>query len=189
MNRFHNFIINRIVNDKCGLAAVEFAMLAPFLIAILAGLGQVASTININMSARTAAFTISDLISRCASVNSSDISEAFIASALILNSSKTMSNNFAAFVASVTFDQNTASPTIAWRSNIGSPASTNATILSNVTGKAQAGDSLIASGVEYYYAISSNQRGVLAFTTTSYSSPRLTSSVTNGSIACDWTVK
>ena len=179
--------MGRLFSDRSGLAATEFALTFPVLLALLTGMVQVATAVQSMMMDKVAAHTIADLVSRCRTVNTSDITDDFTAAALIISQTKTMPSDVAAYVASVSFDAQTGAPSIDWSQGVGTPQPSASTVLINATGKATAGNSVIVGVINYSYIPFGQTIPPVVFSQYAYSSPRLVQKVPN-TAACDWSL-
>lgn len=185
MKHFKIFVKGLANRDRQGLAATEFALIAPALVALVMGSYEVVSVVRTAMKSGTAAYTIADLISRCKSVNESDVSDSFLAGELAVTSTKSLPSDFGMKVGSILFTSG--GTKFDWEKSIGTGNPDDSTIISGVTGKAKTGDSLIVAVVTYSYTTVGGLPPV-AVSKYAYVSPRLSGSVSFGS-ACDWTVR
>ncbi len=175
------------LRDRSGVTAIEFAFILPVMITILLGAIQFAGTVQTRLNDEAAAWEVADLVSRCRTVANADVADAFTAASLIIAGSKTQPVSFAYFVASVSFNATTGAPAIDWRTDAGTPVTTNATILTKATGQRSAGESVIIAGVDYIYQIAGTNGPALAISDTAMMSPRLVAKVPLGT-ACDWSL-
>jgi Flp pilus assembly protein TadG len=76
--------IRRLVADRRGVAAIEFAMLFPLMLMICFGTIQVSSAVAVDRKVTLTARTLSDLISQASTITSTDISNAFATGLAIL---------------------------------------------------------------------------------------------------------
>ncbi len=175
------------LRDRSGVTAVEFAIILPMMVTILLGTIQFAGTAQTRLSDETAAWEVADLVSRCRTVATSDLTDAFTAASLIIAASKTQPTNFAYYAASVSFNATTGAPAIDWRSDSGTPVTTNGTILAKATGQRSAGESVIFAGVDYTYQPAGPSGPSLVISDVAMLSPRLVTKIPLGS-ACDWSL-
>ena len=175
------------LRDRSGVTAIEFAIILPVMITILLGAFQFAGTVQTRLSDETAAWEVADLVSRCRTVATADISDAFTAASLIITATKTRPANLAYYAASVSFDPTTGTPSLDWRSDAGTPVTANGTILAKATGQRSAGESVIIAGVDYTYQPTGPGGPSLVFSDIAMMSPRLVAKVPLGS-TCDWSL-
>ena len=76
MGRF-SATIRRLVNDRGGVAAIEFALLAPLLLALLMGTITVFDLFRTSQTVEKATFTIGDILSRQTTINTSYLQATF----------------------------------------------------------------------------------------------------------------
>jgi Flp pilus assembly protein TadG len=65
--------VRRLLNDRSGLAAVEFAMIFPMMVVMFFGVLELSSAIAVDRKATLVARTLSDLTSQMASVANADL--------------------------------------------------------------------------------------------------------------------
>ena len=69
----------RTCGDRRGVAAVEFAFIAPLMVLLFFGLAQLSQAIIASRHANHAASTLGDLVSQCSNINDTDLSNIFAA--------------------------------------------------------------------------------------------------------------
>jgi Flp pilus assembly protein TadG len=69
---------------QSGMAAVEFALIAPFLMALFFGLVEVCNALNAHQKVTSVASTAADLVSQATKISKSDLDDVFAASADIM---------------------------------------------------------------------------------------------------------
>ena len=74
----------RAAQDRRGVAALEFALIAPLMILLYVGLAQLSSAIIASRHASHAASSLGDLVSQCSSVSDNDLGNIFGAASDIL---------------------------------------------------------------------------------------------------------
>jgi Flp pilus assembly protein TadG len=77
-------LARRLVNDRRGVAAIEFAMIVPIMLVLFFGTVEFSSGIAANRKVSLMARTLSDLTSRSISVSDSDLTNFFAASNAIM---------------------------------------------------------------------------------------------------------
>jgi Flp pilus assembly protein TadG len=65
--------VRRLLNDRSGLAAVEFAMIFPMMVVMFFGVHEISAAISVDRKATLVARTLSDLTSQSASVANADL--------------------------------------------------------------------------------------------------------------------
>ena len=187
MNRSKAARWRLVFRDRRGVAATEFALTLPVMAVLLAGMVEVATTVQTMMNDKAAAYTVADLVSRCRTVNTADITDDFTAAALIITSTKTLPSTVSAFVASVSFNSTTGSPSIDWSKGVGTSLPTNAAVIGDATGKGTAGNSVIVSVINYSYTPFGQTIPPVIISNVAYASPRLVQKIPN-TAACDWSM-
>ncbi|MDO8839165.1 MAG: pilus assembly protein [Parvibaculum sp.] len=76
--------LHRFIHDYKGLAAVEFALILPLMIAFYFGGVEMTNMLVANRRVTAVAYTAADLTAQSAALNNSDIADIFAASATIL---------------------------------------------------------------------------------------------------------
>ncbi len=110
------FRLGRCLRDKRGVAAVEFALLAPFLTLLALGAFEVPRAILIYQKVGRATTTVGDLVSQQAmGITESQLSDLFLAASETMQPFKLDSTTGAVVVSSVTRPSSSAAPTIAWQ--------------------------------------------------------------------------
>lgn len=71
--------------DKSGVAAIEFALIAPIMIGIYFGLAEIASAINVDRRVSHTANVVGDLATQSSAITNSDINEIFSAAVRVLD--------------------------------------------------------------------------------------------------------
>jgi Flp pilus assembly pilin Flp len=75
---------NRFLDDQSGVSAVEFAVVAPFLVILLLGLGDVAPAVNARYSVNHMTESFGDLAAEYSEMQTSDMVNVFSAAAAVL---------------------------------------------------------------------------------------------------------
>jgi len=71
--------------NQSGVAAIEFALIAPIMIGIYFGLAEIAAAINVNRGISHTANVVGDLATQNTEVNNDDVEEIFAAAIRVLN--------------------------------------------------------------------------------------------------------
>ena len=74
----------RMAQDRRGVAAVEFAFIAPLMILLYMGLAQLSSAIIASRHTNHSTSSLGDLAAQCSNINDSDIANMFVASSDIM---------------------------------------------------------------------------------------------------------
>ena len=110
---------------KCGAAAsIEFALIVPVMLVMFMGVFEVSQALIMYMKVIDVADTVSDLVAQQRQVASSDIDNYYVAGQLVMTPS--VGAGLGLYVASITFDPVTGSPSVAWSATRG-----GATAMSN----------------------------------------------------------
>ncbi len=159
-----------------GLAAVEFALIAPVMIIMFFGAVEMSAAIDCNSRVGRAVYTTADLIAQATSVSTSDVTNAFTAANTVLYP---FSSANAHIVVSSLVDDGKGGTTVVWSSaqnatprTVGStvslPTTTPALIVSG------SGGGLILAEITYNYTspIAYFLKNGIALTDSFYSRPR-----------------
>ena len=187
MKHFNYLRLSRIFSDRRGIAATEFALILPVMVALLTGMVEVATTVQALMKDKQAAHAVADMVSRCRTVSASDISDDFTAAALIITSTKTLPSNVSVFVASVSYDATTGASSLDWSQGAGGAVPSSSTILNSAASMTVKGGSVIVAGIYYSYTPISQTIPPVVISQIAYSSPRVVSKITNNA-TCDWSL-
>jgi Flp pilus assembly protein TadG len=82
--RWARHFARRLVNDRRGVAAIEFAMIVPIMLVLFFGTVEFSSGVAANRKVSLMARTLSDLTSRSISVSDSDLTNFFAASNAVM---------------------------------------------------------------------------------------------------------
>jgi len=97
---------------RSGMAAVEFALIAPFLLALFFGLVEVCNALNAHQKVTSVASTAADLTAQATTVSTSDLADIFAASSAIMEPFST--NNISIIVTSIAGDGNRNEGKVVW---------------------------------------------------------------------------
>ena len=144
---------------KCGgTASIEFALALPVMLVMFMGVFEVSQALIVYMKVIDVADTVSDLIAQQKQVASSDINNYYTAGELVMTPSAGL--GLGLYVASITFDPVTGSPSVAWQvTRGGATAMSNAVAAAAATGlggachtaSANPCDSVILAQASYTY--------------------------------------
>lgn len=140
-------LLQRFIKDLRGVAAVEFALIAPVMLVMLIGTIELSNYMMAARRADAAAYTAADLISQETDITTSDLDEIFQASRLIM--SPFNDTDLALGAASVRYDNSTGNPTEDWSGSYNGGSVNNAATLA--TGMGSAGESVIIVTATYAY--------------------------------------
>lgn len=107
-------LASRLLRDRTGVAAVEFALILPLLLILLIGMAETTSALSFKRKLSQTAFSVADLVSQSSSVSSSDITDLMTAADAIMEPFS--SDGMTVVIASVTFDAKS-KPTVDWSVN------------------------------------------------------------------------
>jgi Flp pilus assembly protein TadG len=179
MTRFTQCIVKRLARfnrDERGVAAVEIALLLPLMVTLYFGVVQLSQAVSAKSNVTLTARTIADLVSRVASINDSDMTNALNAAAAVMAPFPV--TNLKVTVSSVTIDAN-GKATIAWSDTLNGSARAVGSVVTLPTALDVANTSLIWAEVQYAYtpAIGYVITGTMALKDQMYMGPRVSSSV------------
>lgn len=141
--------LRRLGRDRRGVSAVEFALIAPAMVASYFGMAEITQALLAERKAAHAASAIGDLVSQSSSVSSSDITDIFSIASTIMSPYSTTTLKMR--VSSVTAD-NAGVAKVDWSSGDGLAAlTTGSTVTGIPSGVIAAGQSVVMSEVTYSY--------------------------------------
>ncbi len=140
-------LIKNFRNDCHGVAAIEFALTAPFMALLLIGVVELTNYITAIRKVGAAAHTAADLIAQETDISTSDLSTIFQASRYVIDPLNDA--NLTLGAASVRYDVDTGDPEEDWTGNYNSGSVSNST--TQATGLGSAGESVIIVTATYAY--------------------------------------
>lgn len=141
--------LRKLGRDRRGVSAVEFALIAPVMIAFYFGMAEVTQALLAERKAAHTASAIGDLVAQSSSVSSADLTDIFSIASTIMQPYSTTSLKMR--VSSLTADSG-GTPKVDWSSGSGLTAlTTGATVTGVPTGVMTAGQSVVMSEVTYSY--------------------------------------
>lgn len=175
-------ILRRFAKARDGLAALEFALIAPIMIVIFFGSVELSSALDCNTRVARVSFTIADLVAQSTTVSTSDTTNIFNCANAILYPFSSSSAQM--IVTSITYDT-TGKSTVAWSDayNTSKRTSVPSSFTSSLMLKDSSGNIIAGSVIysEVSYSFSSPLKYFLGSTTTLTSSfftkPRRSTSV------------
>ncbi len=141
--------LKRFCRDRRGVSAIEFALIAPFLIVLYTGMAELSQGMSAQRRVSHAASAVGDIITQSDTITATNVDD-------VLNAATTIMKPFAATslklrITSVTADSN-GNPKSEWsRGKNGLTAYTNGTAVSIPTGLLSAGDNLLVAEAAYTY--------------------------------------
>ena len=179
--RFASRLVLRATRDRQGVAAVEFALIAPLLILLFFGMTELSAAIIAGRHTNHASSAMGDLVAQCSNINDSDLSNVFSASTDIMSPLVTTTMNQR--VTSVVATDSNGDTQVQWSQPTNQSGFTTAYLPgSNVTIPANLvinkGDTVIMSEVSYVFTFPVNVlNGLVNFDKVYYSTPRKSSEV------------
>lgn len=165
-----------LLGDMRGVAAVEFALVAPVMVLLYCGLAEFTMAMMADRRVAHTASVIADLVAQTPQVANSDVTDIFTVGGAILSPFPTTSLKMR--ITSVVADSN-AVPRVAWSQGQGlTPLVVNATA-PVPAGLLAAGDSVVMADVQYAYTspLQIVLPNALNFNSTFYLKPRRSPSV------------
>lgn len=141
--------LRKLARDRRGVSAVEFALIAPAMIACYFGMAEITQALLAERKAAHAASAIGDLVAQSSSVSSADVTDIFAIASTIMSPYSTSTLKMR--VSSLTADSG-GTPKVDWSTGSGLTALTaGATVTGIPTGVMTAGQSVVMSEVTYSY--------------------------------------
>ncbi|MDP1630965.1 MAG: pilus assembly protein [Caulobacter sp.] len=141
--------LRRLGRDRRGVSAVEFALIAPVMIAFYFGMAEITQALLAERRAGHAASAIGDLVAQSSTISNSDIGDIFMIAQTIMKPYPTTSLQMR--ITSITANSS-GTPKVDWSNASGlSPLTTGATVAGVPAGVVSAGQSVIMSEVNYSY--------------------------------------
>ena len=170
-------IWTRFGKDRRGVAAVEFALIAPAMVLLYCGLVELCQAVIAERKANHVASAVGDLITQVGTVSTSDITDIFSIGNTIMAPFPTAPLQMR--VTSITADAN-GTPRVDWSESSGSmtPAAKGSAVTVPIT--MAAGDSVVKAESAYQYTsvLQYVLPNALNYSETSYLKPRISASVT-----------
>lgn len=141
--------LRKLRRDKRGVSAVEFALIAPAMIASYFGMAEISQALLAERKAAHVASAVGDLVAQSSSVSSTDLTEIFGIASTIMSPYSTASLKMR--VSSVTTDAGGIAK-VDWSSGSGLTALTAGSTVTGIpTGVMSNGQSVVMSEVTYTY--------------------------------------
>ncbi|MDQ0466448.1 Flp pilus assembly protein TadG [Caulobacter ginsengisoli] len=170
----------RLRRDHRGVSAVEFALIAPALIAFYFGLAEFTQAMMAERRASHVAASMGDLVAQSTQISDSTLTDIFTIGTTIMSPFPTSTLKMR--LTSVTANSS-GTPKVDWSKGSGLTALTNGATVTLPTGLVTAGQSVIMSEVTYVYDSPVDQfiPGSITFTKKFYLRPRKSDQVTKSS--------
>lgn len=170
MRKFIPFI--RMIGDRRGVAAAEFALIAPALIFLVMGVFEMSFRFRASEEATRYVHQIADIVSRETELTDGDISELYDASIFMMKPLDT-TDNLDLDVSSIGFEGTDAEPEILWRRVAGTEVAFDP---EDAAGMGIEDESVIRVGIRYNYQSVLTELfggGFMAIEKTAYARPRI----------------
>jgi Flp pilus assembly protein TadG len=172
-----------LVRDQRGMAAMEFALLFPFMILLFFGTIQVSDGVAVDRKVSILARTLSDLISQASTVTSTDFSNAYLIGASVMNPYP--GAPVQAKITQLYIDSNTGTPKVVWSTASNTNPHACGESITVPSGIAVKGKYLIMAEVSYSFTPAAGFDSQMRFTPPAFNlsdktftRPRQTDSVT-----------
>ena len=179
-------LLTRFWRDRRGVSAIEFAIIAPVMIAVYFGVGELSGGMMSERRASDVASTIGDLAAQCPRLNQADIDDIFGAATTLMTpfSATTIKMRLSSVVVE------SGSPTLKWSRSKNYSDATSAASLGLPAGMiTQNGESVIVAEAVYTYTSPASYvvKNGLTFNEKFFLAPRKTGSIayTAGSTPAD----
>jgi Flp pilus assembly protein TadG len=168
----HLPLFRKFRSDRRGVAAAEFALIAPALIFLVMGVFEMSFRFRAAEEATRYVHQVADLISRETQLTTAKIGEVYDASVHMMRPLETV-DNLDLDVSSVGFNGNSATPTLLWRRVAGTSVSFD---VNEAAGMGLQDESVIRVGVRYNYQSVLTELfggGAMAIEKSAYARPRI----------------
>ncbi|MBF0168560.1 MAG: pilus assembly protein [Alphaproteobacteria bacterium] len=166
-----------------GVAAVEFALVAPIMIALFCAIIELTGLLMVERKIIAATQTVSDLVTQETTVTSTDLDDIITAARLIFDPYPTGMLTFN--IASIRFNTTSGAPELIWQRLVGgSPGGSD--ILTQAVGMGQPGEGIVISYLTYSYTplFGTVITSAITLDEMSFSRPRRSPTVTCASVSC-----
>lgn len=170
--------LHRMWRSKDGLAAVEFALLAPVMLLMFFGTVELSAALDCRARVNNVASTAADLVAQETSVSSSDMANVFAALNSIIYPYSTTPARIV--ISSLTYNTSTTGK-VAWSDAQNATARTVGSSVTVPTGLMSSGGSVILAEITYTYSSPTTQflTSAITMTNTFYAHPRRSATVTH----------
>ncbi|MGH6799671.1 MAG: TadE/TadG family type IV pilus assembly protein [Roseiarcus sp.] len=165
------------LRDRSGVAAVEFALIAPIFIAMVFGLFEGTRATLAYLKVIAAAQSVADLVTQQKQVTNSDLNDYVSAGQLIMKPLPAAALGFV--ITSVKFDPNTGAATVDWQKAVGATPPANSVETALAANYGVKGESVVIVQATYTYTspIDFVLPASLTITDTAFSRPRIVPAV------------
>ncbi|HVY88608.1 MAG TPA: TadE/TadG family type IV pilus assembly protein [Hyphomonadaceae bacterium] len=136
-----------LIRDRRGIAATEFALIAPALIFLVMGVLEMSFRFRANEEATRYSHEVADLVAREDTLTTQGLREIYNASVYMMKPLET-TNRLDFDVAQVGFETSAATPRLFWRRVVGAPVDFNISDTKDMGGQDEA---VIRVGIRYHY--------------------------------------
>jgi len=143
--------LTRLAKDRRGVSAVEFALIAPALIAFYFGMAEVTQALLAERRAGHAASAVGDLVAQSSQVTNAEITDIFSIAATIMKPYPADTTKLKMRVSSVTADANN-NAKVDWSNGQGMTAFNKDEAVTIPAGVLSAGQSVVMSEVSYAFS-------------------------------------
>lgn len=126
--------IGHIFKEKHGIAATEFAIVAPFLFLLFLGGFEVSRYVMLHSKLEKAAYTVTDVVSQQTSLTAAQVTQIFAAAAEVMDPFGF--DTTGVMIISSVYKNGTSAPTVQWQSTGGGTLSTAVSKIGTVDGAA-----------------------------------------------------
>ena len=170
-------MLRRFARDRRGLAAIEFGLIAPIMLATYMGVAELTLGMMAQRRAAHAASVVADLVAQTAQINGTQMNDIFRIGGAILDPFP--ANTLQMRVTSITANAQ-GSPKVQWSQGSGMDALTAGSTATTPANLLAAGDSVVMAEVRYTYdsPMAYLLPNASTFTDTYYLRPRRSSAVT-----------
>lgn len=164
-------IFSRLLKARDGVAAVEFAFIAPVLIVMFFGAIELSAAVTCNTRVVAVASTAADLVAQETTVSSADMSNVFAALNAIIYPYPSAPAKIV--ITSIVYKTSTTG-TVAWSDQQNTTARAVGSTVTVPTGLLTSGGSVILAEISYAYASPTTQvlTGAVTMTSSFYAKPR-----------------
>lgn len=175
--------LNKMRRGQQGSAAVEFALIAPMMIALFCAIIELTGLLMVERKIISASQTVADLVTQETSVTSQDLDDIVQAGRLIFDPYPTLTLTFN--IASIRFNTDTGVPELVWQRLVGvNPGGSD--ILTQAVGLGAPGEGVVIVYITYSYdpLLGGIITGTVNLDEMSFSRPRRSPVVTCASQSC-----
>lgn len=142
-----NFRIKSFLRDSAGLAATEFALILPVMLALLLGLVDVGTALLLGKKNMAASQIVADLLTRQPTATDNDVTDALAAARMAVQPYDT--DNLGVDIISIQFQGVNATPTVLWRETVNMDPIDNVDTL--VAGLGVQGEGVLVVATQYIF--------------------------------------